>query len=109
MKLYCHAIMIMALLGAIQISAAAQDSIPIAIGNAYISKIPSKYLDRVSKQTSSISNKIDKKSEKLLRRLQKREAKLARILAVVDSANTKTFFAEAQQKYAALSGKLTQK
>ena len=104
MKLYCLAILGSLLLCAITNSATAQDS-----SNTYLSKIPAKYLDKVSKQTSSLSGKIDKKSQKLLRRLEKREAQLKKMLLSVDSANVQSFFAEAQQKYASLSNSLLEK
>jgi len=104
MKLYCLAILGLLLLCAITNSATAQDS-----SNTYLSKIPAKYLDKVSKQTSSLSGKIDKKSQKLLRRLEKREAQLKKILLSVDSANVQSFFAETQQKYASLSNRLLEK
>jgi len=104
MKLYCLAILGSLLLCAITNSATAQDS-----SNTYLSKIPAKYLDKVSKQTSSLSGKIDKKSQKLLRRLEKREAQLKKILLSVDSANVQSFFAETQQKYASLSNRLLEK
>jgi hypothetical protein len=71
--------------------------------------IPSRYFEKISRQTTSLSNKIDKKSEKLLRRLQRQEIKLAGLLSKIDSINAHTFFAGAQQKYEQLSNKLTGK
>jgi hypothetical protein len=104
MKFYCLAILIAAFQCLGQNTAVAQDSV-----NKVISQISSKYLGKVSKETSGISKKIDKKTEKLLRKLQKREARLKNILIQADSATIGSFFAAAQLKYADLSSQLLNK
>jgi hypothetical protein len=104
MKLCCLAILSGALLCFAQNSASAQDS-----ANKFIAQISSRYLGKVSKQSSVISKKIDKKTARLLRKLQKREAKLKTFLNQADSVNLGSFFAVAQAKYADLSNQLLHK
>ncbi len=104
MRRYCLVVSITVLLCTVYTNACAQDSVSV-----YLSQVRAKYLDRVSKESSSISDKIDKKSLKLLRRLQKKEARLKKILYNVDSLNTQQLFAGAEEKYRSLSNKLLQK
>jgi len=71
-----------------------------------VSKIPTRYLETVSKKANTIQQNLDKKSEKVLASMQKEEAKLQKKLAKVDSLAANNIFRDAESKYKQLQSKL---
>ena len=71
-----------------------------------ISKIPSQYLESVSKKANTLQQNLDKKSQKVLDRMQKQEAKLQKKLAKIDSLATHNIFSNSAEKYNQLKEKL---
>jgi hypothetical protein len=71
-----------------------------------ISKIPSQYLESVSKKANTLQQNLDKKSQKVLDRMQKQEAKLQKKLAKIDSIAANNVFKNASDRYKQLQNKL---
>ncbi|WEK36756.1 MAG: hypothetical protein P0Y53_04510 [Candidatus Pseudobacter hemicellulosilyticus] len=75
-------------------------------GLSRITSFPTRFLDKVQKQSAAMEEKIIADSEKALKKLAKQEARMKKKLARKDSLKAEQVFGNVEEKYAALQRKL---
>src|SRR5438105_3598873 len=98
MKLYCPAILIVAiLLSAKNNKVLAQDSTDIV---SRITGFPSRFISKINKKTMSLDARLTRQTEKYLNKLSRSENKLKKKLSRVDSVASRDLFSfDATAKY----------
>ena len=71
-----------------------------------ITNFPDRFFSKVQSKAASLESKLDRQTEKYLQRLLKKEKKLKRKLRRTDSAAAEKLFGNAEEQYAAISGKM---